>query len=65
MWVIMVGNLPALFSPGPSHRGICLIKLSEARKASYFLAAISKKVKFTGYNRQLAYLVSSRAFCLC
>lgn len=32
------GNLPALFSPGPKIRGICLIRDSEARKASYFLA---------------------------
>jgi len=36
--VIAVGNLPALFRPGPRIRGICLIRLSEARKASYFLA---------------------------
>merc|ERR1712137_743559 len=33
-----VGNFPALFRPGPSRRGICLIRLSEARKAWYFLA---------------------------
>ncbi|DAZ96338.1 TPA: hypothetical protein N0F65_007988 [Lagenidium giganteum] len=33
-----VGNLPALLRPGPSRRGICLIKVSEAKKASYFLA---------------------------
>lgn len=32
------GNLPALFRPGPRIRGICLIRDSEARKASYFLA---------------------------
>merc|ERR1719453_343642 len=31
-----VGNLPALFRPGPSRRGICLIKLSEATNAWYF-----------------------------
>lgn len=30
--------MPALFSPGPRIRGICLIRDSEARKASYFLA---------------------------
>ena len=36
--VSAVGNLPALFRPGPRIRGICLIRLSEARKASYFLA---------------------------
>lgn len=34
-----VGNLPALFSPGPRRRGICLITASEARNAAYFLAA--------------------------
>ncbi len=34
-----VGNLPALFKPGPSRRGICLISDSEARKTWYFLAA--------------------------
>lgn len=33
------GNLPALLRPGPRIRGICLIRDSEARKASYFLAA--------------------------
>jgi hypothetical protein len=37
-WVRRPGNLPALFKPGPSRRGICLISDSEARKASYFLA---------------------------
>merc|ERR1712029_398014 len=37
-WVHMVGNLPALFRPGPNRRGICLIRASEAMKASYFLA---------------------------
>merc|ERR1712213_265209 len=39
LWVRRAGNLPALFSPGPKRRGICLIKDSEARKASYFLAS--------------------------
>merc|ERR1711931_45471 len=38
-WVHMVGNLPALFRPGPNRRGICLIRASEAMKASYFLAS--------------------------
>merc|ERR1719506_916518 len=33
-----VGNLPALLRPGPRRRGICLIRVSEARNASYFLA---------------------------
>ncbi|KAK1938786.1 hypothetical protein P3T76_008861 [Phytophthora citrophthora] len=36
--VTRVGNLPALLRPGPNRRGICLIRVSEARKASYFLA---------------------------
>ena len=31
-------NVP-LDKPGPNKRGICLIKVSEARKASYFLAS--------------------------
>merc|ERR1711962_1937467 len=38
LWVIIVGNLPALFNPGPSSLGICLIKESDAIKESYFLA---------------------------
>ncbi|EEY70177.1 uncharacterized protein PITG_18931 [Phytophthora infestans T30-4] len=36
--VTRVGNLPALLRPGPNRRGICLMSVSEARKASYFLA---------------------------
>ena len=42
--VSAVGNLPALFRPGPRIRGICLIRLSEARKASYFLATNREKI---------------------
>lgn len=38
LWVSREGNLPALLSPGPRIRGICLIRDSEARKASYFFA---------------------------
>ena len=38
-WDIGVGNFPALFKPGPKSLGICLISVSEARKALYFLAA--------------------------
>ena len=38
LWVRRVGNFPALLRPGPNNLGICLIKLSEARKASYRLA---------------------------
>jgi hypothetical protein len=34
-----VGNLPALERPGPSRRGICLRRVSELRKASYFFAS--------------------------
>ena len=36
--VTRVGNLPALLRPGPSKRGICLMRLSDAKKASYLLA---------------------------
>ena len=34
-----MGNLPALFRPGPNKRGICLITVSLAKKPLYFLAA--------------------------
>jgi hypothetical protein len=34
-----VGNLPALFRPGPRRRGICLITDSEARNWLYFFAS--------------------------
>ena len=34
-----VGNLPALERPGPRRRGICLIRESEDRKASYLRAS--------------------------
>lgn len=37
-WVTWVGNFPALLNPGPQILGICLIRESDARKASYFLA---------------------------
>ena len=40
-WVTGVGNLPALERPGPNKRGICLIKASEAKKASYFFAMVA------------------------
>ena len=40
--VNIVGNLPALLSPGPTMRGICLINESDARNASYFLATEQK-----------------------
>lgn len=36
------GNLPALFRPGPRRRGICLIRDSDARKASNL--AIKEKI---------------------
>lgn len=38
-WPMRVGNLPALFRPGPKRRGIILMTESDARKAAYFLAA--------------------------
>ena len=44
-WVTMVGNFPALLRPGPRIRGICLIRVSDARKASYFLAENTEKDK--------------------
>jgi hypothetical protein len=34
-----VGNFPALERPGPRRRGICLMRASEATKASYFFAS--------------------------
>ncbi len=37
-WVKSSGNFPALLRPGPNKRGICLIKDSLAKKASYDLA---------------------------
>lgn len=33
------GNFPALERPGPRRRGICLMRASEARKASYLRAS--------------------------
>ena len=39
LWETSVGNLPALFRPGPSSRGICLMTDSDATNAAYFLAA--------------------------
>jgi len=38
-WVRRDGNFPALLSPGPKSLGICLIRDSEAKNASYFLAS--------------------------
>lgn len=43
LWVTSVGNFPALLRPGPRRRGICLIRLSEAKNASYFLAIYTRK----------------------
>merc|ERR1719495_157450 len=54
LWVRRAGNLPALFSPGPNRRGICLIRDSEARKASYFLASF-----FTSFLFLLSFFRSS------
>merc|ERR1711931_50207 len=53
-WVHIVGNLPALFRPGPNRRGICLISASEAMKASYFLASF-----FTSFLSLFNFLRSS------
>ena len=44
-WVSSVGNLPALLSPGPRIRGICLISESEARNTLYFLAEADQNRK--------------------
>merc|ERR1719213_1525343 len=52
--VTSVGNLPALFSPGPRRRGICLITDSEARKPWYFLAR-----RFTSFLSLFSFLRSS------
>src|SRR5271154_1502552 len=38
-WEMGVGNLPALERPGPRRRGICLMSVSEATKASYLRAS--------------------------
>ena len=46
-WVSRLGNLPALLSPGPRIRGICLIRESDARKASYRLAVSKDNETFT------------------
>merc|ERR1740129_1263719 len=54
LWVTKEGNLPALLSPGPKSLGICLIKVSEARKASYFLASF-----FTFFLSLFSFLRSS------
>lgn len=52
--------MPALFRPGPRIRGICLIKDSEARKASYFLAVRRAKVGEEGPSAQLGLYISSQ-----
>merc|ERR1712108_93364 len=51
---IGVGNLPALERPGPRRRGICLMRTSDARKASYFLASF-----LTSFLFLLSFLRSS------
>ena len=56
--VHIVGNLPALLSPGPRRRGICLIKASEATKASYFLAVDELQKEFSQTGRGL-YTISN------
>ena len=64
-----VGNFPALERPGPSRRGICFIKASEAMKASYFFASfltsflflfsLGGEVSFGGGYRRLCARTSS------
>merc|ERR1740117_1282743 len=39
VWWMTVGNLPALFKPGPRKRGICGMRTCDARKPSYFWAS--------------------------
>ena len=46
LWDTRVGNLPALFKPGPNRRGICLMTVSLAKKALYFLAAQAQQEQF-------------------
>lgn len=49
LWVRGAGNLPALLRPGPRRRGICLMRASLAKKASYFLAAETQAL-ITGFS---------------
>ena len=46
LWDTRVGNFPALFNPGPNRRGICLMTVSLAKKALYFLAAQAQQYQF-------------------
>jgi hypothetical protein len=43
-WETGAGNFPALERPGPRRRGICLIKVSDATKASYLRASSAKQL---------------------
>lgn len=52
-WVRGAGNLPALFRPGPRRRGICLMRASLARKASYFLAARHANITINSKTNKL------------
>lgn len=54
-WDIGVGNLPALFKPGPRIFGICLINVSEARKALYFLAEKYRSIRLVTNNENVGY----------
>jgi len=49
LWDTRVGNLPALFKPGPNRRGICLMTVSLAKKALYFLAAQAQQSQLAQY----------------
>ena len=53
------GNPPAFDRPGPRRRGICLMRASEVRKASYFLAGF-----LTGSARS-ACIRTSDAYLIC
>lgn len=57
LWVSREGNFPALFSPGPRIRGICLMRDSEARKASYFLAKNKNKLSHNKVLEHTSYII--------
>merc|ERR1712080_17914 len=61
-WVARDGNLPALFSPGPSRRGICLIRDSDARKPLYFLANFLTSFLFLFNFLRSSTLMNGRLF---
>ena len=56
----MVGNFPALFNPGPRRRGICLMIVSEARKASCFFAGSNYSVTIHLSSNEMYYFVVNK-----